>query len=135
METTQLSDPRVRAAAVEALWQQTPSAEVRSMLQSAVSDPHHRVVTNALVGLYRLGDPEALPSLIDLATHRDPLFRAACAWSLGFIADPLGKPTLQDLRRDSSNIVRKRAAKALLQLESAMRHGPEAFAASAAILR
>ena len=65
-----------------------------------------------------MGDPNALPQLLDFATHKDHLFRAACAWALGFLADPLGKPILQDLSRDSSMVVRKRALKGLLTLES-----------------
>ena len=48
-------DPRVRAGAIEALWHH-PNDDTRSMLEAALADPHHRVMGNALVGLYGLGE-------------------------------------------------------------------------------
>jgi HEAT repeat protein len=107
--------PRVRANAIEALWNANV-AEAASVFKAAASDTNHRVAANALVGLHLQHDPAALPKIIELSESPDHLFRTAMAWCLGFIADERGLPTLQRLSKDPSVIVRKRAARSLLML-------------------
>jgi hypothetical protein len=112
----QSADPRVRANAIEALWRsRTP--EATEIFQSAASDVHHRVVGNALVGLHLQDDPGALLKMIELSRHPDPLVRAAMAWCFGFIQDERAVPVLQDLSKDASMVVRKRALRSLLALQ------------------
>ena len=111
------NDPRVRASAVEALWP-LKTAESNELLRSAARDPHHRVVGNALVGLHLQGDPSALPKMVELCEHPEPLFRAAMAWCFGSILEKPTIPILQCLTKDPSAMVRKRALRSLLALQS-----------------
>jgi hypothetical protein len=113
----QSTDPRVRAGAIEALWQ-LRSEDGRQLFQAALTDFHHRVVGNALVGLYRLGDTGVLNDMIALCVHKDHLFRATMAWAMGFVKDLRAIPILRDLSSDKSHLVRKNAIKSLDVLES-----------------
>jgi HEAT repeat protein len=113
----QSTDARVRAGALEAGWQ-AKNDETRAILRAALTDPHHRVVGNALVGLYRMGETDVLNDMIELCAHKDHLFRAAMAWAMGFVKDPRAIPTLQELAQDPSHMVRKRALASLLAIES-----------------
>jgi hypothetical protein len=109
-------NPRVRANAIEALWNAN-LPEAADVFQAATADAHHRVVANALVGLHLLGDPSALARMVDLCQSPDALFRSAMAWGLGYIGDERGIPILQRLSKDPSVIVRKRALRSLLTLQ------------------
>jgi HEAT repeat protein len=110
------ANPRVRANVVEALWNWDDGAAAE-VFEAATADVHHRVVANALVGLYLNGDPTALRRMIKLCQSPDAGFRAAMAWSLGAIGDKRGAPVLQCLSKDRSGMVRKRALRSLLALE------------------
>ena len=117
----QSSDARVRAGAVEGLEKAKnylPLEEIHAMLVGASRDQNHRVVANALVGLYRIGDTSAIHSIIELCGHKMHLFRAAMAWAAGVLQDPRAIPAMRDLTRDVSLVVRKRALSSLLILES-----------------
>jgi HEAT repeat protein len=110
------SDVRVRANAIEALWNsRTP--EATEFFKLAASDSHHRVVGNALVGLHLQGDPSAVAKIIEQSQNPDPLVRAAMAWCFGFINDDRTTPLLHDLLKDKSVLVRKRALRSLLALQ------------------
>ncbi len=111
-------DARVRANAVEAMSRIANIEDAKQMFRSAVKDKHHRVVGNALVGLYKLGDKEVLNKMIELCAHEDHLFRAAMAWAMGFVKDTLAIPALRELTNDNSAVVRKRALHSLLILEA-----------------
>jgi hypothetical protein len=102
------ADPRVRANAVEALWH-APGTEASAVFKSALNDPHHRVVVNALVGLYYRKDPAAMNMIINMSDHPSPKFRLAIIWAMGAIADPRAVPALQKLLSDSSESVRDKA--------------------------
>lgn len=110
-------DARIRASAIETLWN-SRSEDARQLFHMGVGDPHHRVVGNALVGLYLMGDTSALDTMAELCAHKDHLFRAAMAWAMGHVKDPRAIPTLQELTHDASLVVRKRALSSLLILES-----------------
>ena len=111
----QLSSPdeRIRANALEAIWrQQTPEAE--ELLRHAAHDPNHRVVANALVGLYLIGDKTAFDRIVSLAQHPSPMFRRAMIWALGYIRDERGIAILQSLsNKDQLPAVRNKALKTL----------------------
>lgn len=113
----QSEDPRVRANAIEAIWHAHNPDTVR-LFRSALSDPHHRVVTNALVGLYYSEVLLALKMMIDLARHPSPMFRAAMAWALGHIGAPDGVAALKVLAEDSSRVVRTKALQVLSEFEA-----------------
>jgi hypothetical protein len=108
------NDPRVRANAIEALWA-SRSPDSIALFQVAASDPNHRVVGNALIGLYLQGHPSALAKMIEASQSPDPLFRAAMAWCFGFIRDERCIPLLEGLLKDPSIVVRKRAERSLAQ--------------------
>jgi HEAT repeat protein len=116
----QLQDenPRVRANVIEALWNST-IPEASAIFKAATADANHRIVGNALVGLHLLGDPSAVPKMIELCESPEVLFRSAMAWCLGFIREERGIPTLQSLSKDPSVIVRKRALRSLLAMQPA----------------
>jgi hypothetical protein len=108
----QSTDARVRANAIEALWH-TPGSEAAPIFKSVLNDQHHRVVANALVGLYYRKDPQALKMMINLTEHPSPMFRVAMIWALGTVADRRAVPTLQKLLGDPSESVSQKAQRVL----------------------
>ena len=75
------ADPRVRANAIEALWW-VDTPEARALLHLATNDSDNRVLGNALLGLYYLGDCAVLEQLIKLSADAPAGFRATAAWVL-----------------------------------------------------
>lgn len=108
-------DARVRANAVEALWHAPAGSSVR-VFQEALGDDNHRVVVNALVGLYHHGDESYYEKMVALAGHPEPRFRAALAWALGDIREEKLLSLLQKFASDPSSEVSTRAAASLLAL-------------------
>jgi hypothetical protein len=108
----QSADARVRANAIEALWH-TPSGEAISIFKSVLNDSHHRVVGNALVGLYYRKDPEAFNMMINLTEHPSAKFRLATTWALGAVGDRRAIPSLRNLLKDPSESVREKAERVL----------------------
>ena len=82
LEFLSSSEARVRANAVESLWDHKDT-EAHRILVAWSQDPNSRVVVNALVGLCRMGDPGSLARLIALADSEDPVTRAGAAWGMG----------------------------------------------------
>ncbi len=101
-------DARVRANAVEALWTAPQGSAVR-VFQEALADDNHRVVVNALLGLYHHKDESYYERMIALAGHPEPRFRAALAWALGLIREDRLLPVVAKLASDPSPEVRARA--------------------------
>jgi hypothetical protein len=112
------TDPRIRANAAEALWD-VRTAEARELLQSLVRDSNNRVAGNAILGLYRLGDPAMIPEIAAMARHDSALFRATAAWVMGETGDPRFTETVAGLLREPNAVVRKRAFAALGSLRAA----------------
>jgi hypothetical protein len=106
------SDPRIRANAVEALWG-VDSAEARTLLHYAASDASNRVIGNALLGLYYLGDCTALDELVKMSTHESTLFRATAAWAMGATGDVRFSDAVRRLLLEPEPVVRRRALVAL----------------------
>jgi HEAT repeat protein len=118
-------DSRVRANTVEALWG-TTTKEAEAIYLGALNDESHRVVANAIVGLYPINKEFALETLKQLTEHASPMFRLAIAWALGKIGDRRGVELLQRLSQDHSPAVRKRAQTVLAKFsdqEAAMNTG------------
>jgi HEAT repeat protein len=130
----QSEEPRVRASALEFLWY-ARNMETASIFQSALSDPHHRVIANALIGLHLQRDSSAFPKMVELASHREPLVRSAMAWACGDILDKRAVPVLEVLSGDPSAMVRKRALGSLkaLQMEAVSPDAPACETVPAAI--
>jgi len=111
-------DHRVRANVVEGLWG-SALPQARDLLWHSARDRSNRVRGNALLGLYKVGDEEALPVLRDLADHQDPLFRATGAWVMGASGDPRFLELLKRLRNDPQSGVRAAALRALVKIKKA----------------
>lgn len=105
-------DARVRANAVEALWHAPAGSAIR-IFQEALADTNHRVVVNALVGLYHHNDETYYEKMVALAAHPEARFRAALAWALGRIPEPRLLAVLQKLASDDAPEVRTRAEASL----------------------
>ena len=112
------ADPRIRANAVESLWGlETP--EARALLNFATNDADNRVVGNALLGLYYLGESSVLADVIRLAGNDVASFRASAAWVMGESADPRFSEALRRMISEPDATVRKRAFASLARLKAA----------------
>lgn len=112
----QLKDvnPRVRANAVQALWASKHPSAVR-VFEEIVQQgsEHHRVLVNAVVGLY-MADRQAtaVAELKSLAQLESPSLQAAVAWAMGFLGDAAFGSTLASLATSSHAGVASAAARA-----------------------
>ena len=110
-------DSRVRANAVESLWD-VDSEGIRGLLWNALSDPDNRVLGNALLGLYRVGDAAVIEHIFLMAQDPRDLHRSTAAWVMGRTGDLRFQPTLVILIRDSAQ-VRSNAFRALCSINQA----------------
>lgn len=112
------SDARVRANAIEALWgQRTPGS--RRALLGALEDENNRVVGNAILGLFKIGELSVVPRLLEMVHHPAPLFRATAAWVIGQTMDRAFLPRLRELAADPEENVAAAARLALERFEAA----------------
>jgi hypothetical protein len=108
-------DDRVRANAVEALWNvDTPAT--RNILDKAVKDKHHRVAINALFGLWLLRVPGTAERMIAMASSGSPQYRAAVAWAMGQSGELMFEAHLHALASDPAESVRNAARLALQRM-------------------
>jgi hypothetical protein len=114
----QETDTRVRANAIEAMWG-IESEQARDLLQWAMRDTNNRVVGNALVGLYRLGEVSPLAEIIKMAAHDSPSFRRTAAWVMGETGDPRFSEVLGRMIADGNADVRKSAFAAVRRVRAA----------------
>jgi len=91
-------DPRVQANAVEALWIFKEDA-CKPMLFTAAKSKDHRVAGNAAVGLYRIDEVRSIGLLLEMAQHKDNLFRLAAIWAMGETGDSRFVPELTEMVR------------------------------------
>ena len=105
-------DARVRANLVESLWG-TESAGVQEAFWAALKDESTRVSTNALVGLYRIGEAAVFPLVNRRAADSAPELRAAAAWAMGETGDPRFLPLLTQLLLEREASVRRNAFRAI----------------------
>lgn len=117
------SDPRVRANAIESMWG-VDTPEARSLLNFASNDGNNRVVGNALLGLYYLGDASVLAEVVKISAHESPAFRASAAWVMGETRDPRFTEGLRRLISEPDAAVRKRAFAALGQIKASNTQPP-----------
>lgn len=116
----QESDGRVRANIVESLYGMN-SDVVHQIFRNHVHDDDNRAAGNAVLGLYQLGDPAAIPLIYEMARHAQPKFRNTCAWVIARTIDPRFLPLLAELIQDPDEIVRSQGFKALAELKRAAR--------------
>jgi hypothetical protein len=114
-----LADPevRVRANAVEGLWQTKAEAAV-AVFKEAALDPDHRVQINALLGLHYMGDTsvDVKAELEKIAGAPNAVVRAAAAFAMGRIMNAIYVPVLEGLLKDQEQKVRRQALQALISI-------------------
>ncbi len=108
-------DKRVRANAVEALWE-SPANDARAILYEAASDSNNRVAANAVMGLYKLGDTRAIGLVEKMARHSSEAFRGSAAWVVKETGDPRFLKTLGKLVSDGDAKVRQNVFRALASI-------------------
>jgi hypothetical protein len=111
------ADPRIRANAVEAIWSLN-SREAKTLLGSALADTNNRVVGNALLGLYHMGECSVIPEIAKMAGHEASLFRSTAAWVMGETGDPRFTETLVRMLVEPDTTVRKLAVTALRRVKA-----------------
>ncbi|MBL0157053.1 MAG: HEAT repeat domain-containing protein [Bryobacterales bacterium] len=113
-------DPRVRANVVESLWS-VEGASSLACFERSLQDRHHRVVANALVGLYLQGATSGVSGLVRLAQHHESPFRAAATWAMGRTGDTRFLPVLRQMRRgpDQDSMVVRNALHAIARINQA----------------
>lgn len=114
-----LADPdgRMRANAVEGLWE-TKVASAGAVFREAALDPDHRVQVNALLGLHYIGNTSVdLRAALEKITRApNPVARAAAAFAMGRIMDPIYGQVLENLLKDENQQVRRQALQALIAI-------------------
>ena len=118
-QVLQQPDARVRANSIEALWGVDTEA-VRAVLRGALRDSNNRVIGNALLGLYRLGDAVTIGLTLRMSQHPAPLFRATAAWVMGETGDPRFLPTLAQMVRETDTQARHSVFRAISKLKNAI---------------
>jgi len=108
-------DPRVRANAVEAAWG-SDSRHTRGFLWELTKDSHNRVVGNALLALFQLGETASVAALLKMAAHASPMFRATAAWVMGQTQDACFLEALDRMEADSDEHVRRNASQAIARI-------------------
>ena len=116
-------DARVRANAVEGLWENRSPFAI-ALFKEAALDPDHRVAANALIGLSGCNEEhgEVLDLVQNMARNADPRARGAAAFVMGQIIDGNCTPILENLLRDGDQRVRGEALRALIRLRRLERH-------------
>lgn len=113
----QHTDRRVRANAVEAMWN-VDSSSSRRVLHQALMDSDNRVRGNAIYGLLLLKDRSALAALKRMATATYAKDRATAAWVMGELGWPEFVPDLGVLVGDRDVTVVRQATRAFERLGS-----------------
>ena len=112
-------DARVRANAVESLWG-SDTAGCRAVFWTALGDDDNRVVGNAALGLYRLGDPASIRVIMRLLEHTEAGFRVSAVWVMGESGDPRFIPILTRILSEPSGDLRGNVLRAIPKLKKAL---------------
>jgi HEAT repeat protein len=114
-----LADPdvRVRANAVEGLWE-TKAENAAAVFKEAALNTDHRVQINGLLGLHYLGDTsvDLRAALEKIASSSSPVVRAAVAFAMGRMMNAAYVPALEGLLKDEDQQVRRQALQALISI-------------------
>jgi hypothetical protein len=113
------AEPRVRANIIEALWGLSTAAAAE-LMRDAVLDGNNRVIGNALLGLYRLGETSSISQILQMAERPEADFRCTAAWVMGATGDPRFSKTLAGLIQDAEKPVRRNALSALQRIKNAI---------------
>jgi HEAT repeat protein len=114
-QLTEAIDSRVRANAIEALWG-ISTEPVLKMFRERLTDRHHRVVGNAIIGLHMALEAEANQAVLKVADNSNPAFRTMASWVMGKIGDESYTQRLSQLLRDGDPAVRSAALRSLREI-------------------
>ena len=78
------------------------------MFRAAASDANNRVVGNALMALYRLGEAGGR-GLYEMASRPDPAFRATAVWAMSETGDTRFLPLLAKIVTDPNETIKAAA--------------------------
>jgi hypothetical protein len=118
-------DPRVQASAVEAMWG-LDAEETKPHFLAALKSSNNRVAANAALGLYLSGDATAMPVLLDLLRHTDPIFRRSALWAIGETRDERFLPILADYYKQAEGKLRLAAIGAMSRIRRGEKTAQEA---------
>src|SRR5208283_1513283 len=113
------ADPRVRANAIESLWG-SDTAGSRAVYWTALGDDNDRVVGNAVLALYRLGDPASVQLLLQLISHPEISFRVTGVWAMGETGDPRFMPLLARMITEHVRELRANAFRSISKIKKAI---------------
>jgi hypothetical protein len=113
------AEPRVRANIIEALCG-VSTAAAAELMRAAVLDGNNRVIGNALLGLYQLGETSSISQILQMAERPEVDFRCTAAWVMGATGDPRFSKTLAGLIQDGEKSVRRNALSALRRIKNAI---------------
>ncbi len=109
------ADPRVQANLIESIWG-IDTDPMRSMLLTAAASSNNRVMGNALVGLYRVGDPSSIDRVLAMADDEREAFRITARWVMGEVCDPRFLPWLNAAFRTDNPKCRATVIKSLTRI-------------------
>jgi hypothetical protein len=109
-------DARVRANALESAWS---VKDLKLVLRKATTDPDNRVVGNAFLALYNLGEADVFADLIKMAHHESESFRITALWVMGKTEDARFGDTLRSFVQRAKGKVRWMALRSLGLLKRA----------------
>lgn len=115
------ADPRVRANAVEALWN-VNSHDAKALARAALRDSAHRVAANAAVALHRMGELSSIAALHRMIANPGEQFRAAGVWAMGETGDPRFLRVLAELSNAPPGIVKRNALRAMVRIRDRVAH-------------
>ena len=95
-----LPDKRTRLANIEWAGDSKNRTKIAALLDIIRWDADLDIVYQAIVALGKIGDPMAVPDLIDKFQSLDSSIRLAVAWALGEIGDARAIPTVRELITD-----------------------------------
>ncbi len=113
------ADPRVQANLIESIWGIDTDA-MRSVLLTAAASTNNRVMGNALVGLYRVGDPSSVERVLAMADDQREAFRISARWVMGEVCDPRFLPWLNAAFRTDNPKCRATVIRSLTRIRRRM---------------
>jgi HEAT repeats len=127
-------DARVRANILESLFA-VKEDFVISLFRQHVADEDNRTAGNAVLGLYRFGDPSASQLIREMAKDTRPEFRNTSAWVMGQTGDPQFSQTLAGQLSDDDELVRRQALNGLREIKKALKEAGDRNLLLVAILK
>ncbi len=102
LDLSQDQDLHVRIYAIQSLSRLKAASAVSPCCSLLSQSSEPLILSNVIRALVTIGDPLAIPSLIDATRHANPFVRHDAAWALGEFSDPSIIPALEALLQDTT---------------------------------